>query len=103
MRKLTFLLVLSMMGLMMTAQTVEKTYHFDNPQVTMLRGYQQVGFEGCMQTALAGNPSLPYKAVSLMLPQGTEAESIVVELSDFQEIEGNVNLFPYQPSKRVSC
>ena len=99
MRKLTFLLVLSMMGLMMTAQTVEKTYHFDNPQVTMLRGYQQVGFESCMQTALAGNPSLPYKAVSLMLPQGTEAESIVVELSDFQEIEGNVNLFPYQPSR----
>ena len=99
MRKLTFLLVLSMMGLMMTAQTIEMTYHFDNPQVTMLRGYQQIGFEGCMQTALAGNPSLPYQAVSLMLPQGTEAESISVELSDFQEIEGILNLFPYQPSR----
>ena len=99
MKKLTFLFVLSMMGLLMTAQTVEKTYCFDNPQVTELRGYQQISFEGCLQTAVAGNPSLPYQAVSLMLPQGTEAESVVVELSDFQEIESNLNLFPYQPSR----
>jgi len=101
MKKLTFLLLLSLMGLVMTAQTVEKTYHFDNPKVTELRGYQQINFEGCMQTALVGNPSLPYQAVSLMLPQGTEAESIEVELSDFQEIEGGINLFPYQPSRTV--
>lgn len=99
MKKLTFLLVLSIMGLVMTAQTVEMTYHFDNPKVTELRGYQQISFEGCMQTAVAGNPSLPYQAVSLMLPQGAEAESIDVELSDFQEIEGDINLFPYQPSR----
>ena len=99
MKKLTLLFVLSMMGLVMTAQTVEKTYHFDNPQVTELRGYKQVSFEGCLQTAVAGNPSLPYQAVSLMLPQGTEAESITVELSDFQEIGSNINLFPYQPSR----
>ncbi len=90
-----------MMGMLMTAQTVEKTYHFDNPTVTELRGYQQINFNGCMQTALAGNPSLPYQMVSLMLPQGTEAESIVVELSDFQEVEGMMTLFPYQPSRTV--
>ena len=99
MRKLTLLLVLSMMSLLMTAQVVEKTYQFDNPQVTELRGYQQINFEGCMQTAVAGNPSLPYQVVSLMLPQGVEAESVTVELSDFQEIKGSLNLFPYQPSR----
>ena len=101
MKKFTFMLLLSLMGFAMLAQTVEKTSYFDNPQVTELRGYQQIGFEGCMQTALAGNPSLPYKSVSLMLPQGTEAESIEVQLSDFQEIEGMVNLFPYQPSRTM--
>ena len=89
------------MSIITFAQTVEMTYHFDNPKVTELRGYQQINFEGCMQTAVAGNPSLPYQAVSLMLPQGTEAESIEVELSDFQEIEGNHNLFPYQPSRTM--
>lgn len=102
MKKVTFLVFLSMMSLITFAQTVEMTYHFDNPKVTELRGYQQIGFEGCMQTALAGNPSLPYHVVSLMLPQGTEAESIEVELSDFQEIEGAINLFPYQPSRTMN-
>ena len=102
MKKITLLLLLSIMSLVTFAQTVEKTYHFDNPQVTELRGYQQISFEGCMQTAVAGNPSLPYQMVSLVLPQGTEAESIEVELSDFQEVEGNINLFPYQPSRTTN-
>ena len=102
MKRLTLFVLLSMMSLFTFAQTVEMTYHFENPKVTELRGYQQIGFEGCMQTALAGNPSLPYQVVSLMLPQGTEAESIVVELSDFQEVEGSINLFPYQPSRTMS-
>lgn len=102
MKKVTFLVFLSMMSLITFAQTVEMTYHFDNPKVTEFRGYQQIGFEGCMQTALAGNPSLPYHVVSLMLPQGTEAESIEVELSDFQEIEDAINLFPYQPSRTMN-
>ena len=101
MKKLTLIVLLSMMSLFVCAQTVEMTYHFDNPKVTELRGYQQIGFEGCMQTALAGNPSLPYQMVSLMLPQGTEAESIEVELSDFQEVKGVLSLFPYQPSRTV--
>ena len=101
MKKLTLFVLLSVMSLFAFTQTVEKTYHFDNPKVTELRGYQQVNFEGCLQSAVAGNPSLPYQAVSLMLPQGTEAESVVVELSDFQEIQSNVTLFPYQPSRTV--
>ena len=84
------------------AQTVEKSYSFSNPKVTALRGYQQIQLEGCMQSALAGQPSLPWQSVSLMLPQGTEAESIEVELSDFQEIEGNICLFPYQPSRTTN-
>ena len=102
MKKLTLFVLLSMMSLITFAQTVEMTYHFDNPKVTELRGYQQISFEGCMQTALAGNPSLPYQAVSLMLPQGTEAESIEVELSDFQEVGENIGIFPYQPSRTMN-
>lgn len=101
MKKIALFVLLSMMSIVIIAQTVEMTYHFDNPKVTELRGYKQIGFEGCMQTALAGNPSLPYQMVSLMLPQGTEAESVEVELSDFQEVGNDINLFPYQPSRTV--
>ena len=56
----------------------------------------------CMQSALAGQPLLPWQSVSLMLPQGTEAVSIEVELSDFQTMEGSHNLFPYQSARTYS-
>jgi hypothetical protein len=102
MKKLSLILVLLMICGFITAQTVEKSYSFSNPKVTALRGYQQIQLDGCMQSAVVGQPSLPWQSVSLLLPQGTEAESIEVELSDFQEIEGNINLFPYQPSRTTN-
>lgn len=102
MKKFTLFVIMSVLGLALTAQTVEKTYYFDNPQITEIRGYQQVMFNGTMQSALHGQPSLPYFSVSLLLPQGAEAESIDVELSDFQEIGEGVELFPYQPSRTMS-
>ncbi len=84
------------------AQTVEMSYSFGAPTVTNIEGYQQVQLRGTMQSALAGQPSLPWQSVSLLLPQGQEAESIEVELSDFREMEGQLNLFPYQPSRTTN-
>lgn len=81
------------------AQTVEMNYSFEKPVITDLQGYEQIQLRGCMQSALAGQPSLPWQSVSLLLPPGQEAESIEVELHDLKAIEGNVNLFPYQPSR----
>ena len=81
------------------AQSIEMTYTFDKPTVTQLEGYEQIQMRGCMQSALIGQPSLPWQSVSLLLPQGQEAESIEVELNDFQEIDNPVNLYPYQPSR----
>lgn len=78
------------------------TYHFDNPVVSDIQEYKQIHFEGCMQTAIAGNPTLPYYSVSLLLPYGTEAESIEVILSDFVEMDGSYNLFPHQPARPYS-
>lgn len=96
MKKLSFLIIISIFGLNISAQTVEKTYHFDNPTVSNVMGYDLINFEGCMQSAEAGCPSLPWQSVSLLLPEGTEAASMTIELSDFQELEGEFNLFPRQ-------
>ena len=81
------------------AQTIEKSYTFEAPTITKTEGYDQIQMRGCMQSALAGQPSLPWQSVSLLLPEGQEAESIEVELHDFKAIETKVNLFPYQPSR----
>lgn len=102
MRKHLLLFILSFIMLTASAQTIKITYHFDNPIVNDIQGYKQIHFDGCMQTAQAGNPTLPYHSVSLLLPQGTEAESIEVILSDFVEMEGSYNLFPYQPARPYS-
>lgn len=91
-----------MISLLVSAQTIEHTYHFENPVVNKIQDYSQLQFKGCMQTAVEGNPSLPYKSVSLMLPYGAEAESVEVILSDFEEITLDSQLFPYQASRPYS-
>lgn len=102
MKRLSFLFLLSLMSLIVSAQTIEKVYHFDNPELTEIQGYNQLQLKDCMQTAEAGNPTLPYKAVSLLLPYGSEAASVKVELSDFQDVELEALLFPYQSSRPYS-
>lgn len=102
MKKISFLLFLSMISLFVSAQTIEQIYYFENPVVSEIQDYNQIQFKDCMQTAVEGNPSLPYKSVSLLLPNGTEAESVEVVLSDFEEIILEKQLFPYQASRPYS-
>ena len=102
MKKLYLTLLLALVCVFANAQTIEMSYSFEKPEVTTLQGYEQIQLRGCLQSALAGQPSLPWQSVSLMLPPGQEAESIEVELYDFQELENSVNLFPYQPSRTTN-
>ena len=102
MKKFYLFVLLMVLCVSTYAQTVEMNYSFNAPTLTNLEGYEQVQMKGCLQSALVGQPSLPWQSVSLMLPEGQEAESIEVYLSDFQELEGTHELFPYQPSRTYS-
>ena len=102
MKKTSLILLALMVSLFASAQTIEKTYYFGQPSISQIQGYEQIQFTDCMQSALAGQPSLPWQSISLMLPQGTEAARIEVELSDFQTMEGSHNLFPYQSARTYS-
>ena len=102
MKKLNLTLICLLVSLFATAQTIEKTYELGQPNISQIQGYEQIQFKDCMQSALAGQPSLPWHSVSLMLPQGTEAASIEVVLSDFQTLEGSHNLYPYQTALTYS-
>ena len=90
-----------MVSLFTTAQTIEKTYYLGQPSISQIQGYEQIQFTDCMQSALAGQPSLPWQSVSLMLPQGTEAASIEVELSDFHPLPDGPHLL--QPRAQGVC
>ena len=102
MKKASLIIAILMVSLFSTAQTIEKTYYLSQPNISQIQGYEQIQFAGCMQSALAGQPSLPWHSVSLMLPQGTAAVSIEVELSDFQTMQGSHNLYPYQTALAYS-
>ena len=102
MKKTSLIIMCLMVSMFASAQTIEKTYELGQPNVSQIQGYEQIQFAGCMQSALAGQPSLPWHSISLMLPQGQEAVSIEVELSDFQTMEGSHNLYPYQSALTYS-
>ena len=103
MKKLSLTIIYCLMvTLFASAQTIKKTYYFGEPNIAQIQGYEQIQFTNCMQSALAGQPSLPWQSVSLMLPQGTEAVAIEVELSDFQTMEGSHSLYPYQSALTYS-
>ena len=103
-----------MMVFSLSAQIVEKTFFFNNPQFEQYQGYEQISF-GTMslsdvgtrqatsvQGAEVGNPNLPWYSVSLLLPQNTEAQDIEFEFTDFIEVEGEHKLYPYQAPRPLS-
>ena len=103
MKKLLFTFIVSLACTFAMAQTIEQTYHYGSPLVNTIDGYQIVNLEGCRPTGQAGEPILPWQAVSLMLPQGTEAQSISVEYSDFVTLDTPFNLYPTQPDRPISA
>ena len=102
MKKLQLVLALLASVLFVQAQTIEQTYHYSQPVVSERDGYQQIGLQGCLPMGQVGEPTLPWQNISLMLPQGQEAVSINVEFSDFVELDGTFNLYPYQRPRPIS-
>ena len=88
---------------MATAQSITHVYHYDRPLIVEHDGYQQMGLNGCLPNGNVGEPSLPWQSVSLLLPQGQEALSYHVELSDWVEMDGTYRLFPVQRPRPYSC
>lgn len=103
MKKASLFLTLMAISVISFAQTIEHTYHFNQPIITRTTGnYQQINFEGCIPSSKVGEPMLPWQNVSLMLPQGYEATDISIDFSDFIEMEGSYNLMPAQLPRPIS-
>lgn len=103
MKKIFFVVFFSFVMTMVNfAQTVEKTYYFDNPTFEKVNGYDLISFANTYNNGKTGEATLPWQTVSLLLPQNTEAQSIIVEFSDFVKIEGTYNLLPRQQARPLS-
>lgn len=94
-----FSLVLSIFAM---AQTVEKTYQFGTPTVSVVNGYDVVSFAGTRNMGETGKATLPCQQVSLLLPPNTQAQNISVSYDDIVELEGTYNLLPSQQVRPLS-
>lgn len=84
------------------ADVVTKTYHFTSPEITQSGEYQTISFEGCLLSATAGQPLMPYRSVALLLPPGHTAISIELIMDEETEPEGEFSIYPKQYVRPVS-
>ncbi len=84
------------------ADVVKQTYTFGAPQVESNDGFQRLHFEGLLQTGKTGEPTLPYQAVSLLIPPGHTATGILIEPGEEVFLEGSYKIFPQQYSQPIS-
>lgn len=73
MKKLLLTLLVVTISLFASGQSISHTYHFGQPSVKQIGEYQTLAFDGSVQNGTAGEPSLPWQSISLMLPPNTEA------------------------------
>lgn len=102
MRRFIILFTLLLSVYFTNADEIRKTYYFNNPIINTTGEFQTISFDKTMLTGIAGEPSFPYLATSLLLPPGEEAISIKIELGQKISLKGNFTLFPYQSSRPLS-
>ena len=88
--------------LMLPADVIEKKYQFSNPKITQNGNYHQISFDGTLMTGLTGEPTLPYFAVSLILPPGHVAQNIEFIPGKEVQIPGIFQIYPMQNPQPVS-
>ena len=84
------------------AQTIEKTYIFNEISISKIDAYDVVNFNNTKLTGPAGEPALPYHSVSLLLPPGQIAESIEIIGVGKVDLKGSFNIYPQQHSRPLS-
>jgi hypothetical protein len=96
--KLVNVVVLLVFCSILGASVIEHSYPFDNPQIQRSEDFDTVTFAQTLLTGITGEPTLPYRGISLLLPPGEEAVSIEIFPGRMQPISGPFNLSPAQPS-----
>jgi hypothetical protein len=96
MKKIFTLLFVSFLSLSVFAGNVEKTFHIPKCEVTNVGQYQTVLIDNAKLSGIPGEPTLPYLAVSLMLPPGETAASIEIIRTHEVVLPGTHILYPKQ-------
>ncbi len=102
MKKLQIVLLLIVGTIALQAATIEKVYYFEHYKIVQKGDFQSIVFENTLLSGMQGEPSLPYCAVSLMLPPGQSAVRIEVSGEEERIVPGTFKLYPYQESRTLN-
>ncbi len=101
MRK-NMIIVLLVAMLPLFASVIEHPITNQQPDIIQIDTYQRVQIDGGQYLTKPGMPHLPSLPVSLVLPAGEKAVSVVVETGEPVELEGEYNLYPCQTPVPIS-
>jgi hypothetical protein len=96
MKKISAFLFFSFLSATIFSGNVEKIFHIGNCSIRNVGQYQTVTIDNAILSGIPGEPTLPYLAVSLMLPPGESAESIEIIRENETVLPGTYILFPKQ-------
>jgi len=102
MKKINLVIIFILLASLTFGSTIRKTYYFSTPKISYTGDYQIFTFQQTLLTGVKGEPTLPYYAISLLIPPGEIATDIKFIGEDKVTIDGNFQLFPYQSSKPLS-
>ena len=87
------LLVLFVYGI--NAQTLTHTFSFDNPKfIEKYDGYVEPQVKNCLVQGREGQPLLPSFSTEILLPQGTQIQSIQVKSVTWKAESKNIKIVP---------
>jgi len=89
-------------GMTSLAGIIEKTLYFNNYSINEKGIFQVVTFPNTRSTGIPGEPSLPWMAVSILLPPGEAAQSADIIYEDLTTLPGKILLMPTQPVRPLS-
>lgn len=102
MKNIFNLMIALVLAIQLPAKTIEKTYFFNDFQTQQVGDYQMILAPGAFQTAINGQPLLPWFASKLVLPPGEEIQSVEIIGLDQQTMAGNYQLMPKQYAQPIS-
>lgn len=102
MKKILLLSLAILIAIVSQSKTIEKTFFFNNFNVIQQGSYSIIQAEGALNTAITGQPLLPWYAAKFLLPPGEVIESVEYIGQDMTTIPGSYQLMPKQYSQPVS-
>ncbi|HHE38928.1 MAG TPA: hypothetical protein ENL20_10205, partial [Candidatus Cloacimonetes bacterium] len=84
------------------AETIIQTYNFEKPEIKKANGFDEIVYENCRNFGEEGDPSLPYLAATILLPQNQELEEVRIISSDYYPVQDGITIKPAERQFPIS-